>query len=80
MKTAKEMGIAIGQECFLTAEKGALYIKVVVHDVRNVFGRVDCLVQPVAGAGRSWVACDRLKKFEYSGAEQDQDQARPLLS
>jgi len=39
---------------------GGLRVDVVVRDVREVFGRVDCLVTPVAGSGGQWVAFDRL--------------------
>lgn len=39
---------------------GGLRVDVVVRDVREVFGRVDYLVSPVAGSGGCWVSFDRL--------------------
>lgn len=37
-----------------------LRVDVEIRDVREVFGRVDCLVSPVAGSGGQWVSFDRL--------------------
>lgn len=36
-------------------------IPVKIKDVRSVWGRTDCLVTPVNGAGEKWVSRDRLK-------------------
>ena len=33
-----------------------LFVAVEVMDVREVFGRTDYLIRPVAGAGQVWVA------------------------
>lgn len=38
-----------------------LSFAVTVIDVRANFGRVDLLVQPVAGAGRAWLSSDRVR-------------------
>lgn len=38
----------------------SLHVRIRIVDVREVFGRVDCLVEPVAGSGRQWVAFYRL--------------------
>jgi len=40
---------------------GELSFEVTILDARDVFGRTDCLVEPVNGTGRSWVQLDRVK-------------------
>jgi hypothetical protein len=37
-----------------------LMVKVKIIDSRQVWGRTDCLVAPVAGSGEQWVSTDRL--------------------
>lgn len=39
---------------------GQLRVPVVVVDTRTVFGRVDCLVEPIGGSGCEWVSVGRL--------------------
>ena len=63
MKTAKEMGIAIGQECILDVDKGKLKVRVEVLDARTVYNRVECLVKPLSGLGQEWVSSNRLSEF-----------------
>jgi len=45
----------------LTSDRVPVSIRVTVHDVRQVFGRRDYLVEPVAGRGRAWVSSDRVR-------------------
>jgi hypothetical protein len=37
-----------------------LKIEVIVLDVRSVFGRIECLVQPVSGTGKAWLSMKSL--------------------
>ena len=48
----------------LTSDRVALSVAVVIHDAREVFGRRDVLIEPVAGRGRAWVALDRVRLSE----------------
>ncbi len=45
----------------LTSDRVPISVRVTVHDVRQVFGRRDYLVEPVAGRGRAWVSSDRVR-------------------
>ena len=45
----------------LTSDRVPISVRVTVYDVRQVFGRRDYLVEPVAGRGRAWVSADRVK-------------------
>ena len=56
--TASDLSALIGRPALL--ECGALHVLVTVRDARQVFHRVDCLVEPQAGTGRQWVSVERL--------------------
>jgi len=43
---------------------GGLGVEVRVIDVRTVYGRVQYLVEPVAGRGRRWVEAHRVVRIE----------------
>lgn len=60
MLTSNSMQTIIGRAALLYIEKGQLGVRVEVLDVRETYGRTDCLVKPVAGCGQKWVSCERL--------------------
>lgn len=60
MFNTSELHTLHGREANL--EIGPLRVRVRIHDSRQVFARVDCLVSPLAGSGRQWVSVDRLSE------------------
>lgn len=44
----------------ITTERDQIVIPMRVKDVREAYGRVDFLVEPVMGSGDCWVSADRL--------------------
>ena len=57
-RSVRKLAELIGEVRLLRVD--SLRVRIRVLDVREVFGRVDCLVEPVAGSGGQWVAFDRL--------------------
>ena len=57
--TARELAHLIGQRVLLPL--GGLRVEVEIRDAREVFGRIDVLVSPVAGEGEVW------KEFSPTG-------------
>lgn len=55
----KEIIDTIGKEVNLKVENDII-IKVIVKDVRKVWGRIDFLIEPVAGEGEKWVSSERI--------------------
>lgn len=45
-----------------TLSTDGLSVAVTVQDVRQVWGRTDLLVSPVAGSGQIWVSQDRVSQ------------------
>ena len=62
MQTARQLTEVLGGHGNLRIDK--LIVRVRVDDIREVFGRTDYLVSPVAGSGQQWVAADRVKVDE----------------
>lgn len=60
MITTKEAAAMIGRAGSLCIS-GTMTVKVFVMDVREVYGRTDYQVRPVAGSGDLWVQADRVK-------------------
>ena len=57
--SVKQTAAYIGQ----TASWNAGYAAcpdVLILDVRELWGRIDCLIRPVAGEGKCWVSIDKL--------------------
>ena len=57
--TVAQMATLVGQEGLLRVER--LQVQVRVVDVRTVYGRLQLLVEPVAGSGQQWVDADRVR-------------------
>jgi hypothetical protein len=57
--TVNDLMRAVGRKGYLQVH--GLEIKVVILDVRQVFSRVDYLVEPEAGLGSSWVAANTIR-------------------
>ena len=53
--TSEELATHVGREGLLSMG-GAIAIEVKSLDAREVYGRLDILVEPVAGTGKAWVA------------------------
>lgn len=66
--TGAEAGKLMGRRVLVPAGQSPVYWAGVIEDVREVFGRVDYLVQPVAGEGAAWVSADRCR-LEPAGEE-----------
>ena len=62
MITVNELKRAVGRKGYLQVH--GLEIKIEILDVRQVFNRVDYLVEPEAGRGSSWVAADTVRIIE----------------
>jgi len=60
--TVSDLAVLIGRPALL--ECGKLRVLVTVRDARQVFDRVDCLVEPQAGRGQQWVSVERLTEPE----------------
>jgi hypothetical protein len=58
MLTTRQMQPVVGMSGVLRFEK--LDVGVTILDVRQVWGRVDVLVEPCAGSGQQWVSSDRV--------------------
>ena len=60
--TVNELKGAVGRKGYFRVH--GLEVKVEIKDVRQVFSRVDYLVEPEAGRGSSWVAAETVKLIE----------------
>lgn len=60
--TTSEMMVYMDKDANLRME--SLTVRVHIGDVREVFGRMDCLVQPLNGSGAQWVSSDRIAVIE----------------
>jgi hypothetical protein len=60
--TVNELKGAVGRKGYLLVH--GLEVKVEIMDVRQVFNRVDYLVQPEAGRGSAWVAAGTVNLIE----------------
>ncbi len=56
MVTVNKLKGAVGRKGFLLVH--GLEVKVEIMDVRQVFNRVDYLVEPEAGRGSAWVSAE----------------------
>lgn len=43
-----------------SSSSDALVVEVRVIDAKSAFGRIDLLVEPVAGSGKAWMAADNV--------------------
>ena len=57
--TSEELRAYVGRQGLLTMG-GPLSVLVKSVDAREVFGRLDILVEPVEGTGQAWVAESRI--------------------
>jgi hypothetical protein len=53
-----EMAGLIGKTALLRIE--SFQVNVRINDVRKVWNRIDCFVEPVSGYGEKWVSYERL--------------------
>ena len=44
-----------------TLSVGSIRVPIIISDARQVFDRVDVLVEPVGGMGVQWVSIERIK-------------------
>lgn len=51
----KEMKEFLGKEMVLRSGMGSVLIFVQIQDIREVYGKTQALVSPMAGAGEAWV-------------------------
>jgi hypothetical protein len=58
--TAKHLNANIGKTAILSVEK-TLKVMVRILDCREVWGRQDYEITPLAGDGKQWVSADRVK-------------------
>lgn len=62
--TAKDLGALIGRTGYVgmsSSNSGdRVRVDVRILDARTAFGREDVLVEPVAGAGKTWVSLDNV--------------------
>lgn len=56
--TAEELASYIGREGILGFEKLGVCVR--STDAREVYGRLDVLVEPIQGTGKAWVAEARI--------------------
>lgn len=61
--TARDMTEAIGKECSVDVVLGSasVIIWATIQDARVSYGRLDYLVEPVAGKGQAWVSAERVQ-------------------
>ena len=57
--TNAELAAYVGRTGLLSFD-GKIAVEVRAHDAREVYGRLDILVEPVAGTGEVWVAESRI--------------------
>jgi len=61
----KDLSKIIGKEARLVTTEGNreqfLSVGVRITDARRNYGRIDALIEPLIGAGRAWVAFDRVQ-------------------
>lgn len=57
--TSAELSAYVGKKGLLNFG-GTIAIEITSKDAREVFGRLDVLVEPVAGTGEAWVAESRV--------------------
>ncbi len=62
MVTVNQLKGAVGRDGYLQVH--GLEVKVEIKDVRQVFNRVDYLVEPKAGRGSAWVSAETVKIIE----------------
>jgi len=58
--TAREIAELLDKEATLASHEG-FSVRVRIVNAREVFGRIDVLVEPVAGEGTAWVSADRVR-------------------
>ena len=56
--TNAELAEFVGRTGLLSMDKIAVEVR--AHDAREVYGRLDILVEPIAGTGQVWVAESRI--------------------
>jgi|TARA_R110000822_G_scaffold112009_3_gene242872 hypothetical protein len=59
MGTVLELKKYIGMNGTLSV--GSIRVPIIISDARQVFDRVDVLVEPVGGMGVQWVSIERIK-------------------
>ena len=57
--TSAELAKYVGRKGLMSFG-GAIAVEVTSKDAREVFGRLDVLVEPVAGTGEAWVGESRI--------------------
>lgn len=57
--TSAELAAYVGRKGLLSMG-GIIAIEVKSLDAREVYGRLDILVEPIAGTGKAWVAESRI--------------------
>ena len=74
--TARQAKQLLGQTGVMgmdTGQEGSkLYIEIKIVDIREVFGRVDFLVTPIAGSGQVWKAQHNVR-IERRTSDQSDD-------
>jgi len=75
MATTLELAKYIGLNGTLST--GALRVPITISDARQVFDRVDVLVEPVGGVGVQWVSIERIKLGTFT--KQPEGSTTPLM-
>ena len=57
--TNQELAAYVGREGLVTYG-GTIAVQVKSLDAREVYGRLDILIEPIAGTGQTWVAESRI--------------------
>lgn len=58
--TSKQLGAFIGRAALYRPDKSDIKFEVEVADAREVFGRREVLIRPLAGGGSRWVNLESL--------------------
>lgn len=69
MATSASLGAVIGSTGSLHSEGYDLTFRVHIKDAREVWGRTDYLVTPVAGTGEKWVSAERISDVQIPTVE-----------
>lgn len=66
MATSANLAAVIGSTASLHSEGYDLTFEVSIKDAREVWGRTDYLVTPVAGTGEKWVSAERVSNVQVA--------------
>ncbi len=61
MTTAKQAQELIGRSGLWNVPRTDISVQVTINDIREVWGRLDYQIKPVAGSGRQWVSAEGVK-------------------